>query len=187
MKLVWHLVILGSLVSVCASTSPAQTPDSGGRGAGLTLRANVIPASILELSSTSNYIEELETTSATVRTVRVALANSETADVVKATTDGRFLMTKVEFLVRFSGYKEETATVLITVAAVDDKSGHVSLAEGDSEQNFRILQPGEVLKLEGLTSGARIVRYVGFFVDDTATEASQKTGIGAALRYELVH
>ena len=120
MKL-WHLVMLGSLVSLCASTSLGQEPDSVSRGGGLTLSANVLPASILELSSKSNYIEELETASRTVCVLRVVPANSRTADLVMQTTAGRFLMTRVEFLVRFSGFKEETATVVITVTAVEDK------------------------------------------------------------------
>jgi len=187
MKLVLHLVILGSLVSVCASTSQGQKPDSVSRGAGLTLSANVIPASILELSSKSNNIEELETTSTTVCALRLVLANSQTADLVKQTTAGRLLMTKVEFLVRFSGFKEETSTVVITVTAVDDKSGHLSLVEGASQESFRTLQPGQVIKLERVRSGARIVRYVGFLVDETVSEDSQKNGLGAALTYELIH
>jgi len=187
MKLVRHLVMLGSLVCVCASTSLGQKPDSVSRGAGLTLSANVIPASILELSSKSNYIEELETASTTVRALRVLLANSQTADVVKQTTAGRFLMTRVEFVVRFSGFKEETATVVINVTAVDDQSGHLLLAEGDSQESFRTLQPGQVIKLERVRSGERIVRYVGFLLDDTASESSQKNGLGAVLTYEVIH
>jgi hypothetical protein len=96
-------------------------------------------------------------------------------------------MTRVEFLVRFSGYNEETAALVITVTAVDDRSGLLSLAEGASQESFRTLQPGQVIKLEGVRSGARIVRYVGFMVDDTVSEASQKNGLGAVLRYELIH
>src|SRR4051812_21879554 len=107
MKLVWHFVILGALVSVCAATSLGQEPGSVRRGAGLTLSANVTPASILEISSKSNYIQELETASTSVCAVRVVLANSETADLVKQTAAGRLLMTRIEFLVRFSGFKEE--------------------------------------------------------------------------------
>jgi hypothetical protein len=96
-------------------------------------------------------------------------------------------MTKVEFLVRFSGFKEETSTVVITVTAVDDKSGHLSLVEGASQESFRTLQPGQVIKLERVKSGARIVRYVGFLVDETVSEDSQKNGLGASLTYELIH
>jgi hypothetical protein len=96
-------------------------------------------------------------------------------------------MTRVEFLVRFSGFKEETSTIVITVTAVDDKSGHLSLAEGASPESFRTLQPGQVIKLERVRSGARIVRYVGFLVDETVSEGSQKNGLGAALTYELIH
>jgi len=187
MKLVWRLVILGSLVSVCASTSLGQQPDSVSRGAGLTLSANVVPASILELTSKSNYIEELETTATTVCALRVVLANSQTADLVKQTTEGRLLMTRVEFLVRFSGFKEETSTVVITVTGVDDKSGLLLLTEGASQESFRTLQPGQVIKLERVRSGARIVRYVGFLVDETASEGSLKDGFGASLKYELIN
>jgi len=187
MKLVWHLVILGSLVCVCGSTSLGQKPDSVSRGAGITLSANVIPASIIELSSKSNYIEELEPTSTTVCALRVVLNDSQTADLVKQTTAGRLLMTRVEFLVRFSGFKEETSTVVITVTGVDDKSGHLSLAEGSSQESFRTLQPGQVIKLERVRSGDRIVRYVGFLVDETVSEGSLKNGLGATLTYELIH
>jgi len=187
MKLVWHLASLGSLVSVCAYTSLGQKPDSVSRGTGMTLSANVIPASILEVSSKSNYIEELETTSTTVCALRVVLANSWTADLVKQTTAGRLVMARVEFLVRFSGFKEETSTVVITVTAVDDKSGRLSLAEGASQESFRTLQPGQVIKLERVRSGERIVRYIGFLVDETLTEGSQKNGLGAVLTFELIH
>jgi len=103
------------------------------------------------------------------------------------TAAGRFLMTRVEFLVRFSGFKEETATVVITVTAVDDKGAHLSLAEGASPESFRTLQPRQVIKLERVRSGERIVRYVGFLVDETLSEGSQKNGLGAALTYELIH
>jgi hypothetical protein len=186
MKLVWHLVMLGSLVSVCASPSLGQTPDSVNRSGGLTLSAKVMPASILELSSKSNDIEELETSSTTVCALRVVLANSRTADLVKQTTAGRLLMTRVEFLVRFSGFKEETSTVVITVNAVDDKSGQLLLAEGAGPESFRTLQPGQVIKLERVRSGARIVRYVGFLVDETVSEGSQNNGLRAVLTYELI-
>ena len=186
MKLVWRLVILGSLVSVCVSTSVGQKPEGVGRGAGLTLSANVIPASIVEVSSKSNYIEELETSSPAVCALRVVLANSQTADLVKQTTAGRFIMTRVEFLVRFSGFKDETATFVITVTAVDDKNGHLSLAEGATQESFRTLDQGQVIKLEGVRSGARIVRYVGFLVDETISDSRQNNGLGATLTYELV-
>jgi len=186
MKLVWHLVILGSLVSGCAPTSLGQKPGSeGGRGAGLTLSANVTPASILELSSKSNYIEELKTTSTTECVLRVALANAETSDLVKQTPAGTLLMIRVEFLARFSGFKEETATVLITVISVDDKSGHQTLAEGTSTESFKTLQQGQAIKLGGVRSGARIVRYVGFLVDETV-RAAEKNGLGATLKYEII-
>ena len=187
MKLVWHLVILGSLFSVCASTSLGQTPDSVPRGAGLTLSANVIPASIIQLSSKSNYIEELETPSNTMCALRVVPADSETADLVKRTAAGTLVMTRVEFLVRFSGFKDETATIVITVTAVDDKSGRLSLTEGMSGASVRRLQLGQVIKVEGVRSGERIVRYVGFLVDETVSGAPQKNGGGAALTYELIH
>src|SRR4030095_14447256 len=166
MKLVWHLVILGSLVSVCDSASLGQKPGSERRGAGLTMRANVTPAAILELSSESNYIEELKTTSTTVQVIRAVRAKAETADLVQRAPAGTILMTRVEFLVRFSGFKQETATVLITATSVDDKSRHQSLIEGSSEETFKSLQPGQSIKLEGVTSGARFVRYVGFLVDE---------------------
>ena len=187
MKLVWHLVILGSLVSVCASTSLGQTPDSVRRGAGLTLSANVTPASIIQLSSKSNYIEELETPSNTMCALRVVLADSETADLVKQTAAGTLVMTRVEFLVRFSGFKDETATMVITVTAVADKSGRLSLTEGTSEAGLRRLQLGQVIKVEGVRSGERIVRYVGFLVDQTVSGAAQMNGRGAVLSYELTH
>jgi len=187
MKLVWHLVILGSLVSVCASTSLGQTPDSVERGAGLTLSANVIPASIIQLSSKSNYIEELETPSNTMCALRVVLADSETADLLKQTAAGKLIMTRVEFLVRFSGFKDETATMVITVTAVDDKGGRLSLTEGTSEASLRTLQLGQILKVEGVRSGERIVRYVGFQVDRTVRSSPEKNGAGASLTYELIH
>jgi hypothetical protein len=187
MKLVWHLVILGSLVSVCASTSLGQTADSVRRGAGLTLSATVTPASIIQLSSKSNYIEELETPSNTICALRVVLADSETADLVKRTGAGTLVMTRVEFLVRFSGFKHETATMVITLTAVEDKSGRLSLTEGTSEASLRNLQLGQAIKVEGVRSGDRIVRYVGFLVDETVNGAPQKNGGGAALTYELVH
>jgi hypothetical protein len=187
MKLVWHLVILGSLVSVCASTSVGQTPDSVRRGAGLNLSANVTPASIIELSSKSNYIEELETASNTMCALRVVLADSETADLVKQTAAGTLVMTRVEFLVRFSGFKDETATIVITVTAFDDESGRLSLREGTSEASLRNLQLGQVIKVEGVRSGERIVRYVGFLMDETVSGAPQKNDRGAALTYELIH
>ena len=187
MKLVWHLVILGSLVSVCASTSLGQTPDSVQRGAGLTLSANVIHASIIQLSSKSNYIEELETPSSRMCALRVVLADSETADLVKQTAAGTLVMTRVEFLVRFSGFKDETATMVITVTAVDDKGGRLSLTEGTSEASFRTLQLGHVLKVEGVRSGERIVQYVGFQVDGTVRSSPEKNGAGASLTYELIH
>jgi len=185
MKLVWHLVILGSLVSICDSTSLGQKPGSEGRGAGLTLSANVTPAAILELSSESNYIEEVKTTSPTVRVIRIVHAKAETSDLVKQTAADTILMTRVEFLVRFSGFKQETATVLITATSVDDESRHRSLIEGSSEETFKSLQPGQSIKLEGVRSGARIVRYVGFLVDGTV-EAREKNGAGATLTYELI-
>jgi hypothetical protein len=186
MKLVWHLVILGSLVSVCASISLGQT-DSEGRGAGLALSANVTPASIIQLSSKSNNIEELETPSNTLCALRVVLADSETGDLVKRTAAGTLVMTRVEFLVRFSGFKDETATMVITVTAVDDESGRLSLTEGTSEASLRRLQLGQVIKVEGVRSGERIVRYVGFLVDETVSGVPRKDGRGAALTYELIH
>jgi hypothetical protein len=186
MKLVWHLVILGSLVCVCTSTSLGQKPGSEGRGAGLTLSANVTPASIFELSSKSDYIEELKTISPTVSVLRVVLANADTSDLVKQTSAGTLFMTKVEFLVRFSGFKDETATVLITVTALDDNTGHYSFTEGTSEESFKSLQAGQVMKLEGVRSGTRIVRYVGFLADETV-QAGEKNGVGATVTYELIH
>lgn len=187
MKLVWHLVILGSLVSVCASTSLGQTPDSVGRGAGLTLSANVTPASIIQFSSKSNYIEELETPSNRMCALRVVLADLETADLVKQTAAGTLVMTRVEFLVRFSGFKDETAKMVITVTSVDDKSGRLSLTEGASEASLRRLQLGQVITVNGVRSGDRIVRYVGFLVDETPGGVPQKNDRGAALTYELIH
>jgi hypothetical protein len=186
MKLVWHLVILGSLISGCPSISLGQKPGSdGGRGAGLTLSANVTPASILELSSQSKYIEELKTTSSTVCVLRVVLANVETSDLVKQMPAGTLLMTRVEFLARFSGFKEETATVLITVTSVDDKSGRQTLTEGTSKESFKTLQQGQAIKLGGVRSGARIVRYIGFLVDETVTDA-EKNNLRATLKYEII-
>lgn len=187
MKLVWHLVILGSLVSLCASTSLGQTPDRVERGAGLTLSANVTPASIIQLSSKSNYIEELETSSNTRCALRVTLADSETADLVKQTAAGTLVMTRVEFLVRFSGFKDETARMVITVTGVDDKSGRLSLTEGTSGASLRRLQPGQVIKVEGVRSGERIVRYVGFLVDEKVGGDPQKNDRGGVLTYELIH
>jgi len=187
MKLVWHFVILGSLVSVCAATSLGQTPDSVRRGAGLTLSANVTPASIIQLSSKSSYIEELETPSNTLCALKVVLADSATADLMKQTAAGTLVMTRVEFLVRFSGFKDETATMVITVTAVDDKSGRLSLTEGTSEASLRRLELGHVVKVEGVRSGERVVRYVGFLVDETVSSTPQKNGRGAALTYELIH
>src|SRR5262245_25423513 len=134
MKLVWRLVLLGSLVSVCAFISLGQTPGSEGRGAGLTLRANVTPASILELSSESNNIQELKTNSTAVRVISIARAEAETFDLVKQTPAGTILLTRVEFLVRFSGFKQETATLVMTATSID---GHQSLIEGSSEESFK--------------------------------------------------
>lgn len=184
MKLVWQLVLLGTLVSVCGSTSLGQNPGGEGRRAGLTLRANVTPASILELSSESNNIQELKTMSTAVRVIRVDRANAETFDLVKQTPAGTLLMTRVEFLVRFSGFKQETATLLITATSVDE-DGHQSLIEGSSEESLKSLQPGQTIKIEGVRSGTRIVRYVGFLVDGTV-ETSENNGAGATLRYELI-
>jgi hypothetical protein len=167
--------------------SLAQEPDSARRGAGLTLSANVTPASILEISSKSNYIEQLDAVSTSVCALRVVLPNSETADVVKQTAGGRLLMTRVEFLIRFSGFKEETATVVITVPTFDEQNAHLSLVEGTSEEGFKTLQPGQVIKFEGLRSGARIVRYIGFLVDETTSGASQNKPLQAAVTYELIN
>jgi hypothetical protein len=118
--------------------------------------------------------------------LRVVLADSETADLVKQTAAGTLVMTRVEFLVRFSGFKDETATIVITVTALDN-GGRLSLIEGSNEASSRKLQLGQVIKVEGVRSGERIVRYVGFLVDETVSGAPQKNGRGAALTYELSH
>src|SRR3954465_3703631 len=185
MKLVWHIVILVCLVLVCASASLAQQSGAGGGGAALSLSANVTTASILEVASKSNYIEEVETTSAAVRTLRVTPLNSQAADLVKETAAGTLLMARVEFLVRFSGYKEETATVLITVGP-NDASSNLSLSEGSGEDTLKVVAPGQVIKIEGVRSGSRIVRYVGFLQKKT-DPVTPKENRSVQLIYELTH
>jgi hypothetical protein len=184
MKLVWHFVILVCLVYVCASSSLAQQLETRGGGAVLSLTANVTTASILELSSKSKYVEEIETTSPAVRTVRVTLPDAQTADLVKETAAGTLVMARVELLVRFSGYKEETATVLISLAGVYDGSGRDLLKEGDPEGTLNTLAPGAIIKVQGVRSGSRIVRYIGFVVD---AKSSPKNALAAGVTYELVH
>jgi hypothetical protein len=185
MKLVWHLVILVCLVLVCASVSLAQQSSAGGGGAVLSLSANVTTASILEVSSKSDYIEEVETTSPAVRTLRVTLLNSQAAGLIKETPAGTLLMAKVEFLVRFSGYKEETATVLITVGPTDASSS-LSLIEGRGEETLKAIALGQVIKIEGVRSGSRIIRYVGFRRKKT-NSVTPNENLSAQLTYELTH
>ena len=184
MKLVWHLVILVCLVFVCASASLAQQSGAGGGGAVLSLSANVTTASILEVTSKSNYVEEIETTSPSIRTLRFPLPNLQTADLVKETAAGTVVIARVEFLVRFSGYKEETATILITAGR--NQTSIESLREGGGEELLKPIAPGQVIQIDGVRSGSKIVRYIGFLINK-ADSATQSANLSASLTYELIH
>jgi len=181
MKLVWHLVILVCLIFVCASASLAQEPGGRRGGAVLSLSANVTPASIIEVSSKSNCIEEVETTSPAVRTIGLSPQNLKTAEFKKETPAGTLIIARVEFLVRFSGYKEETATILVRGG-----SNSESLKEGDGENTLNAIAPGQLIRIEGVRSGSRIIRYIGFLLNkaDLVTEHLDLT---AHLTYELTH
>src|SRR5213082_624085 len=102
MKLVWHLVVLVCVASVCASVSLSQQPGNRSGGAGLSLSANVTTASVIELSSKSEHIEEIEAKSPSLRTLKITLPTAAAADIVKQTAAGTLFLTRVEFLVRFS-------------------------------------------------------------------------------------
>ena len=185
MKHLCHLVIIVCSTCIFASPSLGQQ-GNGGAASLLSLSANVTPASILELSSKSNNAEVITTDSTIVRSVRVSLQDPDVADVVKQTGDGTLVLTRIEMLVRFSGYKEETATVVITVTDADNSVSRDSLREGATEETTDHLS-SEQIKLEGIRSGARIVRYVGFLTRPKGFVATNKTHFGAVLTYQIIH
>ena len=186
MKRVCQVGILVFSFCVFASTSLGQQPNNGGAGALLSLRANVTPASILELASGSTNAEVLDSNSTTARSVRVTLQNPDVADLIKETELGTLFMTRIEIFVRFSGFKEETATVLISVADIENSISAEAIREGVDEKNFRIT-PGQIIRIEGVRSGARMVRYVGFLVERNDLVATQKTHLKAVVTYEIAH
>jgi hypothetical protein len=186
MKHVCHLVIIVCSTCVLASTSLGQQQNNGARGTGLSLRANVTPASIIELSSNSNNAEIVETNLTTVRSVRVRLLNPDMADIVKQTEVGTLYLTRIEILVRFSGYEKETATVLITSDA-DNSMSREALREGAGDDTSHRLAPGQTIELEGIRSGARIVRYVGFLMKPGTVADTEKTHFTAVLTYKITH
>ena len=184
MKLVGHLAIILSAICVFASTSRAQATNDGNPGAGLTLHAIAKPAAILEVFSNSNNVETLESKSSEARTIRVML--KDPAALSKEAAEGNLFMNRIEILVRFSGFKEETATVLISVSDVDDLVSAETLREGSAPERSEHISKVGIISVSGVRSGARIVRYVGFEVNPETVPASRETRRGASLTYTIV-
>ena len=187
MKLVCHLVILLFSFFAYTSRSQAQENNNGAGGAALSITATARPASIIALSTNSDSAKVSETNSTSVGMVRVSLQNPERADIVKQTSDGALFLNRIELLVRFSGFDQETATVLITVASVDDSTSGKAVREGASPEASKGILAKHVIELQGVKSGERIVRYVGFLVGGELGSATEKMPLGAVVSYEITH
>ena len=185
MKHVCHLVILVFSFFACTSDSQGQEKDKGAGGAALSISATAKPASIIALSTNSNNAEVSETNSTTVGIVRVSLQNPGSADIVKQIPDGTLFLNRVEIFVRFSGFKQETATVLITVTSVDDSTSGQAVWEGASPEASKRILAKQIIQVQGVRSGERLVRYVGFLVGGDIVAG--KTPLGAVVRYEITH
>jgi len=187
MKLVCHLVIL--LFSFCAFTSRLQAQENDkSAGAGLSIRATAKPVSIIALSTNPTNAELSVTNLNAVGIVRLSLRNPENADIVRQTADGTVFLNRIEIFVRFSGYQQETATVQITLNSLDDSTKGPSVQEGASPEASQRLLPKRVIEVQGVKSGERIVRYVGFLVsDDIGVAVAGRTSLEASVKYEIAH
>lgn len=189
MKLVCHLVIF--LFSFFAFTSrlQGQENDKGAGGSALSISATAKPASIIALSN-SNNAEVSETDSTTMGIVRVTLQNpgsAASADIVKQTADGTLFLNRIEIFVRFSGFKQETATVRIRVTSVDDSTSGQAVREGASPEASKRILAKQIIEVPGVKSGDRFVRYVGFLVGGDLGVVAGKTPLRAVVSYEITH
>jgi hypothetical protein len=167
--------------------SQGQENDKGAGGAALSISATAKPASIIALSTNSKNAEVSETNSTTVGIVRVNLQNPYRADIVKQTPDGTLFLNRIEIFVRFSGFEQETATVLITVTRVDDSTSGQAVREGASPEGSNSILDKQIIEVQGVKSGERIVRYVGFLVGGDIGAVAGKTPLGAVVRYQITH
>ena len=188
MKPVCHLVIL--LLSFCAFTSRSegQENDKGAGAAALSMTATAKPASIIALSTNPNNAEVSITNSNSVGIVRVALPDpglADRTDVVRQTPDGTLFLNRIEIFIRFSGFKEETATLQITLASGDDSTSRQALRECASPEACKGILPKQVIEVRGVKSGDKIVRYIGFLVGAESGLEAGKAPLGAEVRYEI--
>lgn len=187
MKLVCHLVILVFSFVAFTSRSQDQENNKGGGGAALSMSASAKPASIIALSTNSHNAKVSETDSTSMGIVRVNLQNSDSADIVKQTQDGTLFLNRIEIFVRFSGFKQETATVRITVTSVDDSTSGQAVREGSSPEAVNSILDNQIIEVQGVKSGERIVRYVGFLVGGDIGLGAGKTPLGAVVKYQITH
>ena len=101
---------------------------------------------------------------------------------MRQTPDGTLVLNRIEIFVRFSGYKQETATLLITVPSGEDSTGGSGVWEGASPEACERILAKQIIEVRGVKSGERIVRYIGFLVGGAVGE---KTSLGAEVRYEI--
>ena len=187
MKLVCHLVIVVLSFFAFTSRSYGQEQNKDTGMAALTISAYAKPASIIGISSDSKNVEVLQTNSTTAGLVKVNLHSPDTADLVKQTPDGTLFLNRIEIFVRFSGFEQETATVLITVMSVDDPIFGQALREGESAVAPHRIFNEHIVEVQGVKSCDRIVRYIGFLIDDDVATAQAKTTLQAVLKYEITH
>jgi hypothetical protein len=184
MKLLCHLIIL--LFSFCAftSNSQAQENDTSAGVAALSIRATATPASIIQLSANPNNTAVSATNSSSAGTVRVSLRDAD-ADIVRQTADGTLYLNRVEIFVRFSGFSQETANVLVMVAGVDDSTSGQALREGATPETSNSILTKQTIEVRGVKSGETIVRYIGFLVSGDSGRGTAPTPLGAEVRYQI--
>ena len=187
MKLLCHLVIF--LCAFLAFTSPLQGQENGhgNGGAALSMSATAGPAAIIALSSSSNNAAVSETNSPDLGLVRVNLQNLDGADILKQTPEGTLVLNRIEINVRFSGFRQETATVLITVISVDAPTSGQAVREGSSPEAAKEIVAQQIIEIRGVKSGDRIVRYIGFLVGGDVGSLAGASPPKAVVSYQITH
>jgi hypothetical protein len=185
MRVVRHLVILLFSLLAFTSRSQGQENDKTTRGAALSITATAIPASIIALSTNPENSEVSVTNLTTAGVVRLKLLDPNGPDVVEQTSEGTLFLNRVEIFVRFSGYRKETAAILITVSSIDDATSGQALREGASPEASKRILPKDIIKVREVKSGQKIVRFVGFLVGRVGGALPEKMSLGAEVRYEI--
>jgi hypothetical protein len=187
MKLVSHLAVLLFSFLAFTSRSNGQENDKSMRGIALSITATAVPASNIVLSINPNNTQVSVINSTTAGLVRLKLLDANASDVVEQTSEGTLFLNRVEIFVRFSGYRKETAAILITVSSIDDATSGQALREGSSPEASKTILANETIKVPGVKSGQKIVRYFGFLVPRLGRAVPEKSSLGAEVRYEITH